>query len=132
MFRPLMLVAMILSLSPQSKGWDDPKPKVIPATEARDHINEPCIVEMIVRASKNAEKRKEFYLDSEAEFRDPKNVAVVIGHDALDAFKKAGIDDPSTHYRDKTLRVHGTPRREGEQVRIRVNDPRKIIIVESK
>ena len=131
MFR-LSILAVLLIISPSASRADDPKPKVIPATEANDHLDKPCIVEMTVRLSKNAEPRKEFYLDSEEDFHDPKNVAVVISYDALDAFKKAGIDDPSKHYLSKKIRVEGTPKREAQQVRMRITDPKFITVVDSK
>ncbi len=113
---------------------DDPKPtaKVVPAAEAKAHLNQECTVEMTVRLSKNAEKHKEFYLDSEADFHDPKNVAIVISYDHLAAFTKAGVDDPSKHYLDKKIRVTGTLKKEGEQVRIRVTDPKQIEVVKDK
>jgi hypothetical protein len=87
---------------------------------------------MTVKLSKNADKRKEFYLDSEADYHDEKNVAVVISYDDLDAFKKAGIDDPSTHYKGKTIRVMGTPKREAGQVRMHVKEPKDITILKEK
>ena len=58
---------------------DDEKPlKVGAAPEAKDHVGERCMVEMTVRSSKNAAPRREYYLDSEEDFHDPKNLGVVI------------------------------------------------------
>lgn len=126
------IFSLVLILAPAAMASDDPKPKVIPASEAKDHLDKPCIVEMTVRLSKNADKRMEYYLDSEADYHDPKNVAVVIGYDVIDAFKKAGIDDPSKHYLDKKIRVEGTPKLDAKQVKMRIVDPKFITIVESK
>lgn len=111
---------------------DDPEPKVVPSAEAKDHVGERCAVEMTVRASKNAAPRRTYFLDSEEDFRDAKNFAVVIDYDDAAKFKEAGIDDPAEHYRGKTLRVTGEVIKESDQVRIRVTDPKQIKIIEPK
>jgi hypothetical protein len=109
---------------------DEKSPKVIAAPDAKNHVDARCTVEMTVRASKNAAPRREYYLDSEEDFHDEKNFAVVISYDHADLFKKAGIDDPSDHYKGKKLRVTGKVIRENDQIRIRVEDPKQIKIVE--
>ena len=106
------------------------KAAVIPSNEAREHVGESRTVEMTVRSTKNAEKRREYYLDSEADFGDEKNLAIVIAYDHADRFNAAGIEDPAEHFKGKTVRVTGTLVREGEQVRIRVEDPTQIKPVE--
>ena len=112
-------------------GADDDKPAaVVPAAEARDHINKTCTVEMTVRSSKNAAPRREYYLDSEEDFHDEKNFAVVISYDHAEAFQKAGIDDPAEHYKGKKLRVTGTVIHENDQIRMRVEDPKSIVVVD--
>jgi hypothetical protein len=103
---------------------------VVKAADARNHIDERCTVELTVRSSKNAAPRREYYLDSEEDFHDEKNFAVVISYDHADLFKKAGIDDAAEHYKGKSLRVTGKVIRENDQVRIRVEDPKQIKIVE--
>ena len=103
---------------------------MVAAPEAKNHIDARCTVEMTVRSSKNAAPRREYYLDSEEDFHDEKNFAVVISYDHADLFKKAGIDDPSEHYKGKKLRVTGKVIRENDQIRIRVEDPKQIKIVE--
>jgi hypothetical protein len=111
---------------------DDGKTKVIAAPDAKNHIGERCTVEMTVRSSKNAAPRKEYYLDSEEDFRDEKNFAVVISYDHGHLFKKAGIDDPAEHYMGKKLRVTGKVIDENDQTRIRVENPDQIKIVDDK
>ena len=106
--------------------------KVIPAAEAKDHVGQECTVEMTVKASKNAAKRRTYFLDSEEDFHDEKNFAVVISYDHAAKFQEAGIDDPAEHYKDKTIRVTGKVIEEDDQVRIRVEDPKQIKIVEPK
>jgi hypothetical protein len=113
-----------------SRG-DDTPPRVIPAAQAKDHIDERCTVGMTVRASKNAAKRRTYFLDSEEDFRDPMNFAVLISYDDAEKFKQAGIDDPAEHYRGKTIRVTGKIIAEDDQVRIHVSAPEQIQPVEA-
>lgn len=109
---------------------DDEKPaKVVSAPQAREHVGERCTVEMTVRSSKNAAPRREYYLDSEEDFHHDDNVAVVISYDHIEAFQKAGIDDPSEHYKGKKIRVTGKVIHENDQTRIRVEDPGQIKVV---
>jgi hypothetical protein len=86
---------------------------------------------MTVKASKNASKRRTYFLDSEEDFRDEKNLAVLIDYDAAAKFKDAGIDDAAEHYRGKTVRVTGKVISEAEQVRICVTDPKQIKIIDA-
>jgi acetyl esterase/lipase len=102
---------------------------LIRANQARDHIDESLTVETIIRTSKDAAKRKEIFLDSEPDFFDPKNFAVVVGYEALDRFKAAGIADLVAYYTGKKLRVTGTIVREDARVRIRVEGPEQIEVV---
>ncbi len=110
---------------------DEKPPAVVKAADARKHINESCTVEMTVRSSKNAAGHSEYYLDSEQDFQDEKNFAVVISYDHADLFKQAGIDDPAEHFKGKSLQVTGKVIHEKDQVRIRVKDPKQIKIVEA-
>ena len=125
MIRILAFALIVLATSS-----DDPK--VIPAAEAKDHLDKECVIEMKVQLSKDADKKREHYLDSEADFHDPKNLAVVINYEDLDAFKKAGIDNPSKHYLNKTIQVTGTPKKEAQQIRVRITDPKQIKVIEVK
>ena len=109
-----------------SKAADAP----IPAVRARDHVGERRTVETTIAASKDAAKRREYYLDSEADFGDVKNFSVVISYDHADRFKAAGVENPAEHFKGKTIRVTGTLILENGQVRIRVEDPSQIKAVE--
>lgn len=131
MYARLPIVVLIaLTLSGGPAGAQAPKaPKAIGPAEAKDHLGEKVTVEMPVKASKKADKKMEFYLDSEEDFRSETNLAIVIKFESLPAFKKAGIEDPAAYYADKTIRVSGVPKREGEFIRIRVTDPKSLSIV---
>jgi hypothetical protein len=110
---------------------DEKPPKLVAAADAKSHIDESCTVEMNVRASKDARPRREYYLDSEEDFHDEKNFAVVISYDHAEKFKKAGIDNPADYYMGKKLRVTGKVIAENDQVRIRIDDPAQIKVVDA-
>jgi hypothetical protein len=103
---------------------------VRPAEKAQDHVGEVGTYEFLVKASKNAVSRKTVFLDSEEDFRDDKNLAILIGHEHLAKFQAAKIDDPAKHYKGKTIRVTGKVISEMDQIRIRVDDPEQIVVVE--
>jgi hypothetical protein len=119
--------------SPLTARDDDKKAeKVLPAADARNHVGKECKFEMKVKASKNAEKRKTYFLDSEEDFHDANNLSVVISYDHADKFREAGIADPAEHFKDKTIHVTGKVIEEDDQIRIRVEDPKKIEVIEPK
>jgi hypothetical protein len=113
---------------------EDPKQeKPLSPADAIKRLNEKVIVEMLVKASKNRlENRGEIYLDSEEDFRDPKNLGVVINRAGAAKFKAAGIDDTAEHFKDKTIRVTGIITKEDERYRLIVEDPKQIHIVGKK
>jgi hypothetical protein len=102
----------------------------IAAAEARNHVGEKGTFAMTVQSTKNASPRREYYLDSEEDFRDEKNLALVISYDHADLFQQAGIDDPSEYYKGKKIHVTGMVIHENDQVRIRVEDPKQIKVVD--
>ena len=109
---------------------DDAKPKVVvlAAAEAKKHVGEECTVEMTVKASKNAKPRETYYLDSEESYKNDDNVAVLIAYADAAKFKEAGIADPAEHYKGKTIRVTGKILHESDRVRIKVTDPKQIVV----
>lgn len=121
-------------------GWssllvaEEPKQeKPLSPADAIKRVNEKVVVEMLVKATKNRlENRKEIYLDSEEDFRDPKNLGVIINVAGAAKFKEAGIDDPAEHFKGKTVRVSGIITKEDERFRLIVEDPKQIQIVDSK
>ncbi len=110
----------------ESKADDGP----IPSAQARDHVGERRTVETTIKSCKDAVNHREYYLDSETDFNDARNLAVVISYDHADKFKAAGIENPAEYFKGKTIRVTGTIVQEGEQVRIRVDTPVQIKVVE--
>jgi acetyl esterase/lipase len=102
----------------------------LPADQAKEHIGERRTVESTIMASKDGVNHREYYLDSQSDFHDAKNFAVVISYDHADRFKAAGIDNPANYYKGKKIRVTGTIIRDDEQTRIRVESPDQIKVVE--
>lgn len=129
--RAKVIAAFVVGVSVLAVMAEDAKP-LTPA-EAVKKVNEKVIVQMEVKAAKNRlEKRGEIYLDSEEDFRDEKNLGVVITKAGAAKFKEAGIDDPAEHFLGKTLRVIGTVLLKEERPRIEIDDPDQIGIVEKK
>ena len=123
----LVLVGLVVLNAPA----EDTKP--LTPVEAIKKVNEKVTVEMLVKATKNRlEKRGEIYLDSEEDFRDEKNLGIVVTKTGAAKFKEAGVDDPAVHFKDKTIRVKGTIIIKEKRPRIEVDDPKQIQIVEKK
>jgi hypothetical protein len=126
------LLALLLGgLLVLSAAAEDAKP--ISPVDAIKKVNENVTVEMLVKATKNRlEKRGEIYLDSEEDFKDEKNLGIVVTKAGAAKFKEAGVDDPAVHFKDKTIRVKGTVIIKEDRPRIEVDDPKQIQIVEKK
>ena len=97
--------------------------------EAINRINELVTVEMLVQRTKCCTGSRQVFLDSEASYRDPKNLGVVITVDGRPKFTAAGIDDPTAHFNGKIIRVHGVVIRKEKGPYIEVTDPSQIEMV---
>jgi hypothetical protein len=107
--------------------------KPLTTAEAIKMVDKEVTVELTVRSSKNAlDHRHEIYLDSEENFRDEKNLAVVVTEEGAAKFKEAGIADPAEHFRDKTIRVTGTVTLKDDRPRIEISNPKAIKLIEAK
>src|SRR5450631_3277106 len=97
--------------------------------EAIDRINESVTVEMLVQRTKCCTGSRQVLLDSEASYRDPKNLGVVVTESGRAKFTEAGIDDPTAHFKGKTIRVRGVVVRKEKGPYIEVIDPSQIELV---
>lgn len=97
--------------------------------EAISRINELVTVEMLVKKTKLCTGSQQCFLDSEANHRDPKNLGVVITENGRAKFGEAGIDDPTAHFKGKTIRVRGLVIRKEKGPYIEVTDPSQIDMV---
>ena len=110
-------------------GGADGKP-LTPA-EARKKAGEKITVEMTVQAAKDRlENRGEIYLDSEMDFRDEKNFAVVITKNGAKSLQKAGITNPAEHFKDKKIRATGTVKEVDKVPRLEIDDAKQIKIID--
>ena len=125
-----LLVIGLFSL-PSFAAEDKEKP--LAPVEARKQIGKEITIEMEVKAAKNRlEQRGEIYLDSEEDFRNEKNFAVVISKKGAESLKAAGIDEPASHYKGKTIRAKGTVSEVDGVPRIEIDDAKQIMIPEKK
>ena len=99
------------------------------AEEAINRVNESVTVELLVRRTKCCTGSCQVFLDSEPNHRDPKNLGVVITVDGRPKFTEAGIEDPTTYFNGKTIRVRGVVIRKEKGPYIEVNDVSQIEMV---
>lgn len=100
------------------------------AEEAINRVNEAVVVELVVKKTKSCTGSCQVFLDSESNHRDPKNLGVVITVTGRPKFTEAGIDDPTAHFKGKTIRVRGVVIRKEKGPYIEVSDPSQIELVE--
>ncbi len=125
----ILLVLLVAASAGDAAAVED---KPLTPAEARKKVGEKITVEMTVRSAKDRlDKRGEIYLDSQTDFRDPKNFAVVITKAGAASLKKAGIEDPARHFRDKTIRATGTVKKVQDVPRIEIDDAGQIRRVEN-
>jgi len=99
---------------------------IVTPIEAINRINESVTVEMLVQRTKCCTGSKQVFLDSEPNHRDPKNLGVVVTETGRAKFGEAGIEDPTVHFKGKTIRVHGVVIRKEKGPYIEVNEASQI------
>ena len=97
--------------------------------EALQRVNGPVTVEMRVKRTKSC-KSSQFFLDSEEDHHDPKNLGIVITMAGAAKFKHASIDNPAVHFKGKTIKVQGTVILKESRPYIEVDEPGQIEIIE--
>lgn len=128
-----LAVLLVVGCSSLLVGEEPRQEKPVSPADAIKRLNEKVVVEMLVKASKNRlENRGEIYLDSEEDFRDPKNLGIVINRVGAAKFKEAGIDDPAEHFKGKTIHVSGVVTKEDQRFRLIIEDPKQIQLVEKR
>ena len=105
--------------------------KPLTPVEARKQVGVKVVVRMAVKAAKDRlEKRGEIYLDSEENFKDEKNFAVVITRKGAVSLKEAGITAPADHFKGKTMRATGTVKEVDGVPRIEIDTAEQIKVVD--
>lgn len=97
--------------------------------EAVKRVDEAVTVEMPVRRAKCCAGCHDVFLDSEENYRDPRNLGVAITETGRARFKELHIDDPVAHFKGKTIRVRGVVVLRDNRPNIEVSDPEQIEIV---
>jgi DNA/RNA endonuclease YhcR with UshA esterase domain len=124
-----LLALVAVAIAVPLFGADAEKP--LTPIEARKKVGSKIVVQMEVKASKDRlENRGEIYLDSESNFKDSKNFAVVINKKGAASLKKAGVDDPAAHFKGKTIQATGTVKEVDGIPRIEVDEAKQIKAVE--
>jgi hypothetical protein len=107
--------------------------KPLTPIEARKAVGKTITVQMTVKAAKDRlEKRGEIYLDSEEDFKDEKNFAVVINKDGASDLKKKGIDDPAAHFKNQSIIASGEVKEVDNIPRIEISDAKQIKLATDK
>lgn len=99
---------------------------ILSAADAANRIGETVTVEMLVQRTKSCTGSCQLFLDSETDYRDPKNHGIVLSKDARAKFQAAAIDDPSVFLKGKSIRVHGVVVQREKGPAIEVKDPSQI------
>ncbi|MFM9026076.1 MAG: hypothetical protein ACKON7_12190 [Planctomycetaceae bacterium] len=102
----------------------------IDASEAADHVGEECVVEMVVEAGRLLDDKHMCFLNTRKDRRAADNFTVVIFRRGLERFREADIEDPASHFLDRTIRVRGTVAEHKGQPQIVVEDPEQVELVE--
>ncbi len=117
---------LLLWLAPFAVRADEKPPRIKPE-EARQHVDKKVEVVFEVKGSKDSAKRKTVYLDSEADFRDEKNLGIAISEKGVSSLKqKRNVDAPAEYYRGKKIQVIGVVVIEEERAYIKVDDAEQL------
>lgn len=102
---------------------------VVPASEAKHHVDQEVTVEMEVRATGRSRKDNLLFLNTHENYRSNENFAVVMTPEAQKAFATGGITDPEKHYFRKVIRVTGKIRHFKSITDMHVDKPTQIKVV---
>jgi DNA/RNA endonuclease YhcR with UshA esterase domain len=125
-----LLGIALLALAATGAAGDE---KALGPVEARKKVGKKVTVEMTVKSAKDRlAKRGEIYLDSEEDFKDEKNFAVIITRAGAASLKKAGIADPARHFKGRKIRATGTVKEVEKVPRIEIDSADQIRRIEKK
>jgi len=108
-----------------------PTPGTVGPADAAKMVGQKVTLEMKVNSTGQATNGSRVFLNSAANYRDSANFTVVLDMRAVgDKLKAAGVDEPMTHYRGKTVRVTGTVSEFNDRPQIVVEDAGQITVVD--
>jgi hypothetical protein len=112
---------------------DEKKPIPIKPPDARKHVGKKVIVEFDVKKTKHSPKRKKYYIDSEEDFQDERNIGIQIDEPmALKLREEKKVEDVAKFYEGKKIRVAGVIVLEDDRPYIKLAAPDDIDVVEKK
>jgi hypothetical protein len=105
---------------------------VIPPEKAGEYLQERCTVEMTVRYVGKATTADRWFLNSKEDYRDRTNFTVTFTKPVLDALKARGVDNVSSYFTSRTIRVTGTITEYGNRAQMEIENADQIQVVDPK
>lgn len=125
----LFATISLLCIVQDVAGQGEERP--LSAIAARSALGRQVTVETFVQTAKDRlAKRGEIYLDSELDFRNEKNFAVVIAREGAESLSKIGIDTPTSYFENQWIRAEGVVTEVDGVPRIEIHDAQQIQRVE--
>jgi DNA/RNA endonuclease YhcR with UshA esterase domain len=123
---------VVLSLIPflATAGDQQDKDKPLTPGAAAKKVNQKCTVEMAVKSV--GKGKGVYFLNSNEDYNTGDNFTVFINKTGVESLKRAKIEDPASHFKDKTLRVRGLVRLFRGRPEIIVEEADQIKLVEKK
>jgi DNA/RNA endonuclease YhcR with UshA esterase domain len=125
---PLSIISLLLACAVVQAA--DEKPAPITPADAASKVNEEVTLQMEVKSAST--KNGLCFLNSEADFKDAKNVTVFIDKKVMEKFKEAKIEDPAAQFKGKTIQVKGKVTLHNQKPEIKVAGPDAVTVVEKK
>ena len=123
--RCLGILASLIFVSVVLAGGSTP---LTPAEAAKQAKKDQVTVEMTVQSVGIAKQGEHWWLNSEADYKDSKNLTVFIPRSTVERLKKNNITDPAT-YKGKTIQVTGVVELRGTRPEIILHRTEQIKIV---
>jgi hypothetical protein len=127
------LIALLLCGMTWDATADDEKPANIKPEQARKFVGKKCVVTFEVKKTKHSPKRKLFYLDSEEDFHDAKNIGIQIEEPMAQRVReRKKIEDLVADLKGRTVRVTGEVFLQDDLPYIKLADPDDLEVLEKK
>jgi hypothetical protein len=108
-------------------------PKKIRPEQARKFVGQRCVVTFVAKKTKHAVRRNRYYVDSQEDFHDAKNLGIQIEEPmAARICRSRQIDDLAAFLKGKTIRVTGVVFLQDDLPYIKVADPADLVVIETK
>jgi hypothetical protein len=130
----LVLLALISLLASRAISSDESDPpKKIRPEQARKFVGQRCVVTFVAKKTKHAVMRNRYYIDSQENFHDEKNLGIQIEEPmAAKICRSQQIDDLAAFLKGKTIRVTGVVFLQDDLPYIKVADPADLVVVDAK